>query len=189
MSFLETFYGILFAPVETFSGVSETTGFKSASFFGGLFIVIIISGFAALYGPGNSLLGWLPFKIAVSALSGVIFWLVCGCIFALAAYVFGMKGRPQTLLTLTAYATLPWVFIPVLILFKSSLGTFGGVIESFGVLGLWIWSMVLFLMALRFTYHLSLDRVLLAAALPFLMMFIGLAWVSGFFLNLFQLFS
>ncbi len=189
MQFLNILYNILVSPSQEFRVVSIGPVPKNALLAYGTAIVLIVSGLGVIYSPFVSSTEGLLFKILFAAITGLIFWLFTALVFSTTAYIFGMRGRPQTFLILTAYAVLPWIFLPVVMLFKGILGAFGNTIVIFGSLGIWLWSVILFLMALKYTYNLTLERVLLAGTIPILMTFIGISWLSGFFYNLVQFFS
>lgn len=190
MQFLNIVYNILVSPTQEFRVVSLGPVPKEKLLIYAVGIVVIISALGAIYSSSGAFtLDGFIIRLMLSAFVGIIFWLFTGAVFSTAAYVFGVNGRPQTLLILTAYATLPWIFLPVVIQFKGFLGSFGNTISIFGALALWLWTTILFLMAIKYTYSLSLERILLAACLPILMTFLGISWVGGFFFNFLQFFS
>lgn len=189
MRLLDILYNILFYPSHEFKVVSMGPVPKDYFLGLGTIIVVLVSSIGVLYSPFVYSTEGLFFTMILAAISGLVFWLFTVSVFSTAAYIFGGRGRPQTLLILTAFATLPWIFLPVVMLFKSALGTFGHTISIFASLGLWIWTAILFLMAIKYTYNLSLERLLLAASLPLLMAFLGITWAGGFFFNLFKFLS
>jgi hypothetical protein len=186
--FLNIVYNILFHPTQEFRVVAIGPVPKDLLLVYSILFVLFISGMGIIYSPMVISTDGLAFKILISALTGLLFWLFSGAVFSITAFVFGRRGRPLTLLILTGYATLPWLFLPVMMQFKA-FGAIGNTIAIFGSLGLWLWSTILYLMAIKYTYELSLERILLAASLPILMAFLGLSWVGGFFFNLAQFFS
>lgn len=189
MQFLNIAYNILVHPSQEFKVVSVGPVPKDILLAYGAVIVFLVSGIGVLYSPMIATTSGLFLKFLLSATTGLILWLFTGTVFSTAAYIFGTRGRPQTLLILTAYATLPWVLLPSVMLFKGTLGAFGQTISILGSLGIWLWTVILFLMALRYTYNLTLERVLLAAGLPIMMTFLGIGWISGFFFNLVKFLS
>ncbi len=188
MSFLTLFYNILLNPSETMLDISDGAASKDRLLGYATLIVLVVSALGGIYSPFNATAAGLPFKILLAGISGLLCWVFTGTVIATTAYVFGKNGRPQTILSLTALATMPWLFLPVAMLFKP-LGSVGYGVAIIISLGLWAWSTILFLMAVKHTYHLTLERVLLATSLPILMTFLGIAWVSGFFINLFKFLS
>lgn len=189
MQFLYIFYNILFHPSQEFRVVSMGPVPKDVLLAYGSIIILVVSAMGVVFSPLNDTADGLVFKMILSAVGGLLFWLLTGLIFSTTAYVFGDRGRPQTFLILSAFATAPWVLLPILMLFKHVLGGFGNFIAITGSLGLWLWSAVLFLMAIKYTYNMSLDRVLLITAIPGMMSFLWFSWVWGFFFNLFQFLS
>lgn len=190
MRFLDIFYNILFHPAQEFKVVAIGPVPKDLLLAYSAIIVIVVSAIGVVYTPmASATTEGITFHMLLAGFSGIVFWVVSGSIFALTSYIFCQRGRPMTLLILTGYATLPWLFLPVTMLFKDVLGSIGNTIAIMGALGLWLWTTVLYLMALKYTYSLSLERVFLAASLPLLMSFLGVSWVGGFFFNLIQFFS
>jgi Yip1 domain len=189
MQLLNIIYNILLSPAQEFRVVALGPVPKERLLGYSLLFVGIISAGGVIYSPVVHSTDGLMLKVLLSALTGLVFWLFTAGIYATTAYTFGIHGRPRTLLILTGYATLPWIFLPVAVLFKGFLGTFGQTISVFASLGIWLWAAILFLMALKHTYSLTIERVLLIAAIPLLMAFLGIAWVGGFFFNLIQIFS
>jgi hypothetical protein len=189
MQFLDIFYNVLFHPSQEFRVVSIGPVPKDRLLAYALVLVIVTSALGVIYSPMVFSTDGLMLKLILAATSGLIFWLFTAALIAMTAYIFGQRGRPQTVLILTAYATLPWLFLPVTMLFRDSFGSFGHTISVFASLGIWLWSAILFLMALKFAYSLTLDRILLVALLPILMTFLGLSWLCGFFFNLIQFLS
>ncbi len=189
MQFLDIFFNVLFHPSQEFRVIAIGPVPRDRLLAYGLVLVLVTSALGVVYSPMVFSTDGLMLKLMLAATSGTIYWLFTAALIAMTAYVFGERGRPQTLLILTAYATLPWLFLPVAMLFRDSLWGFGHTISIFASLGIWLWSAILFLMALKFTYNLTLDRLLLAATVPLLMAFLGLSWVGGFIFNLIQFLS
>lgn len=187
--FLETIYSTLFRPAPLFRGLAMEAPLRGRTLIYGMIIVLLVSSLGSLVSPFTLDADALVFQMVFGALAGFGLWLFTGGLFSLVAYVFQGHARPQLLLTLTAYATLPWILLPIVVLFKGQLGGVGSVLMVAGCFALWVWSSLLFLAALKYTYHLTLDRVILVSGLPLMMGVIGFAWVCGFFANLVQFLS
>lgn len=149
-------------------------------------IVALCSGLAVLY-TGTSA-DWVIFNALFSGTAGLVFWLIVTLIFAGGSFVFTGTAHLQRLFVSTAFSLLPWLFFPMVMLFKNFLGVGGNILVIVSTLALWVWTTVLYFWALKSTFSLSLERLLLLVWLPFLMGFLSLAWIFGFFANLIHLF-
>lgn len=183
---LDAVYQTLFHPVSQFKRIAIGPVSRDRLLLLSALVVLSVSAMGITYATGATSFGWLLMRGVMSAVGGIILWLITGSIIATAAYVFGLRGRPVTLLILTGLAMLPWIFLPVFGLFKLS-GALVPPLSAVGILGalsLWIWSGFLFWMAVRYTYNLSLERLFLAIGLPLLMSFLLFLWVGQFFAKL-----
>lgn len=186
LQFLDVFYNTLFHPVQLYRAIGhEEVEGKDRLVFYGVIIVALASSGAAVAMPAASSVTWLLFQVIMAALCGLMVWLFTAMTFATAAYVFGNRGQPQVFLILSAFATLPCLFLPVIMQFKEPLGSVGNVLGFFGSLVVWIWSLGLFLMAIKFAYRMTVTRVMLALLLPVTMTLLGLVWTSNVLYNLF----
>ena len=151
--------------------------------------VVVISALAPLLQLANQ--GGDPWsliwKIPVSGLVGVMLWGLMGLLIGLFSYAFVGKSRSKSFLTLSGLATLPWVFMGPVSLLKMGLGPVGLVAFVLLALLVWLWSVLLFALALAETYKMSPDRVLIILAAPFALSVVLLAWLGGFIGNISQL--
>lgn len=188
---LDSFYNVLFHPVQEFRRISEDTPTDSRWLVVSLMFVLLVSAFGPIVlfadGKDHDLMG-LIYKIPMSAVSGLLLWVLMAGIIALLAYVFMGSSRFKTFLTLSGYATLPWVFLGPVVLLKTGLGGFGTFIGVVAGLSIWLWSVVLFALALGHTYRLTADRVIVLLAMPFVMGLLCLSWFIGFAVNIQHLF-
>lgn len=188
MDILSAVYGTLLNPIETFEQIAGTERFSGRHLLIGLILVLTLSAVGAIYDGANPTADGLALRMIVGALGGTIFWFLSANLFALTAYTFGAGGKPQTILVLTALASLPWLFLPILMLIRPTWEPFTTVITALGALMLWIWASALLLLAIRITYRLSIDRLLLAACIPGMFAVLGIAWTMGLLSSLAQFF-
>jgi hypothetical protein len=191
--FLQVFYGILFHPVQEFERIrDEAAGEKNLLLLYGILFVLVMSGLSPLlrYMGGSSsagdLLG-LMFQVPLQAVAGLVMWGVMGSVISLLAYAFSGNSRFQNFLILSAFATVPWLLMVPLALIKQSLGLPGVFLGTTAGMVVWLWTVLLFALAVGVTYQLSLERVLIVLVMPFLMVGLSFLWLLGFFLNLFRL--
>jgi hypothetical protein len=125
----------------------------------------------------------LVWSLPLSAVLGVAVWGLAGLLISLLGYAFTGKTRVSQFLTLSGLATLPWIFMGPVSMLKIGLGPLGALL--FVLLGLliWLWSVLLFALALAETYEMSPDRVLVILAAPFAMSLVLLSWLLGFIDN------
>jgi len=184
-SYLYLFYMSLFHPLQTFKviGRSRLPGGRLVSL--AALSVLLISILAPLIdmsvqgGNPTNLVWSLPW----SAVLGVAVWGAAGLLISLLGYAFTGKTRISQFLTLSGLATLPWIFMGPVSMLKVGLGPLGALL--FVILGLliWLWSVLLFALALAETYEMSPDRVLVVLAAPFAMSLVLLSWLLGFIDN------
>jgi hypothetical protein len=180
-SFLDVAYGVLFSPGRLFVSVkTEGTEHRNRLLSHGLLMVVIISLLGAVYSPFTKTLDDILPQGLWGIFSGIVWWLFTAVLFAVASYSLGGTGRLQTTLTLTAFAMWPWVLLPVLMLFQESASIWGSFVAVAGQLVLWVWSGLLFLLAIKMTYTLNWPRVLLLMGVPLLMGWLALGWFTGF---------
>ncbi|MBX2860058.1 MAG: YIP1 family protein [Vampirovibrio sp.] len=187
--FFNLFYGTLFHPVKTFQKLQEVEPTGLQLFYGMIFI-LLVSGMApvltfVLKASADPLS--LAFEIPLKAVFGLFVWFSIGSLLNMVAYAFTSHSRLRTFLTLSALSTLPWFFMGPLALLKIGLGGFGITLNVLAGLGIWLWSVVLFALALGVTYKLSAERVIIVLLMPFPFFSITLAWITGFFINVGQL--
>lgn len=190
LSYFETLYNVLFHPVVEFRLLAREQAPKSRFLLYGFATVVAISATAPVVETirNGSPLEGLALSIPISVVLGVIFWMLTGSLVAAMAYAFGARTHWRTILTLSALATLPWVFNGPLTLMKYSMGFAGALMGVLGGLGVWLWSVILFALAIGITYRMTLERVLIILALPFALSGVFVLWTIGFIGNIRQLF-
>lgn len=184
--YLALFYDTLFNPVNTFKIIAAEPHPAGFLVFYAIMSVILVSAIAPVIqmvnmggGPAT-----LIFTMPISVLGGLLIWGISGLILALAAYAFTGNPRVRTFLTLSGLATLPWIMLGPISLMKVSLGNVGVAICILLALLVWLWTVLLFALALTQTYRMSADRVLIVLAAPFTMMLIFIGWIAGFVDNI-----
>jgi hypothetical protein len=188
-NFLDILYDTLFHPIITFRALDETEATNPQFLFYALAAIITVSALAPLIQLANTGgdLGGLPLGIPVSTLIGVAVWGFMGLATGLWAYAFTGHARIRTFLTLSGLATLPWILMGPVSVLKFGLGPMGAAIAVLGALLIWLWSVLLFGLALMITYRMTIERALIILATPFTTQLILLAWIFGFFGNVRQL--
>lgn len=193
-TYLDRFYNTLFHPLQTFSRIAspETDGEKNHYLLEGVLTVILISAMApilhyALNGASDGSMTRLLFSIPLYTVIGILTWASIAFILGMMAYAYTGVLQLRTFLILSAYATLPWLFMCPLTLIKLSLGLSGELATIIIGLMIWLWSVLLFALALKKSYALSGDQVIIILLLPMILSFVSFAWTIGFFMNLIQL--
>lgn len=187
--YLELFYATLFQPVHTFKRIADEAPVNNRLLFFSLISVILISSIAPLVhlatvgGEPAMLVLTLP----LSAVGGLIVWGFMGLLIALLAYAFTGQAKIRTFLTLSGLATLPWVLMGPVSLLKVGLGGIGMALCIIGALMIWLWTVLLFALAITETYRMTAERVLIVLAAPFAMFLVLMAWIVGFVDNIRQM--
>jgi hypothetical protein len=187
-TYLDRVYDTLFHPITAFQKMDSDSN-SNQLLFEGLLTIIGVSAIAPilhLITHGGDF-GSLAYEIPIQAVMGIVMWLFIAFLFSMIAYAFTERSNFRKLLILSAYATLPWLFLAPLTLVKTALGVTGDVIHTLIGLVIWIWTVLLFALALMKTYQLSADRVIIILLVPILMSLVATAWVSGFIVNIMRL--
>ena len=149
-------------------------------------VVVLVTLLTTFSAPG--LQHWpvsvIPFVITVAfRLSG---WFFAVFAFTLTSYIFEGAFHLRRFMILAGYAVLPWIFVPILKLLPLLFGLLGQGMAVVGVMGLALWTSVLFVAGLKLTFNISGERLVALVALPFLMMLVGAGWLSGVLTSLVQ---
>lgn len=173
-------YGTLFSPVKTFDDVLESSTSKVFE----AFCIIIIVSFIQSLGifDSNSFL-YLGVYLVSYIIIAVSSWVFVACIISLLCWVFSKQLNINMILTLTGFSILPWLFMPAISLFKT-VGIGGVVLSVFLNLIIWIWTAVLFILAVSKGTNISLGKSIVLIITPFAGAIIVLAWLSGFISNI-----
>jgi hypothetical protein len=184
-SFLDLFYQTLFYPVTTFRSIASGPWADNRMLFYALGAVILVSATAPavhLAASGGTL-GGLIALMPVYTVVGVFIWAFVALVLSLLSYAFLGETRIRTFLVLSALATLPWLLMGPVMLFKAGLGQVGDFISAVLGLCIWLWTTLLFALAVMCTYRMSVERVLVIFLLPLASLLIVTGWVAGFVLN------
>lgn len=181
-NFLDNFYGTIFSPNETFSRLRENPPLLQ-----GFFVVLFISILSPLIKsafPHNFILFFIYFLgIFFTAIGGVIIWIFFALFLDINSRIFCKTGKIKEILTLSAFALLPWIFIAPTSLIKEG-GIFGVIWGALFTLAIWLWASILVIFAIKKTYDISFIRALGLAVIPFYGGAIAFFWLIGFFTNL-----
>jgi hypothetical protein len=104
------------------------------------------------------------------------------------AKIFDKSGNLKTLLYLTAFSTIPWIFLAPLELLKEygDIGYFLGLILE---LIIYFWTIFLYCKSLQATYNITFSRSIMLIFLPFLSTLFAFFWIIGFFTKLSYIFT
>jgi hypothetical protein len=188
--YLDLLYGTLFQPVRTFQRIEGQPDAETRYLFYALISVVLISTIAPVVhmanvgGDPGDLVMAMPF----SAVLGVLVWGFMAMVVSFLSYAFTGQTRIRTVLILSGLATLPWLLMGPVSLLKIGLGMPGLIAATVLGMGIWLWTSILFAMALVITYHMTAERVMIILVMPFVMMLVFLGWVVGFITNITSLY-
>ena len=122
-------------------------------------------------------------KLIFTLVCVLIFWFAAAVFFEFTAKAFGKSGEIRTLLTLSSFSFLPYIFLPSLELIKkfSQTGYFWGTKLE---LLLFFWVIYLYSLALRKTYDLKKSSSFFLIFLPLAAVCFAFIWVIGSVFNL-----
>lgn len=194
VGYLDTFYAVLFHPHHCFDALYDTLEHsaekpstdQSPWFLYAILSVILVSAMGPLlnYASQGGDVSFVALAVPIQAVSGVVLWLLTALLISLWAYAWTGSARIRAFLVMSAFATLPWMLMGPVVLLKNSLGLFGVAVGALLSMGVWLWSVFLFALALMKTYALRADQVIIILAMPMLMSLMWLAWVIGFIGNI-----
>jgi len=180
--FLDNFYDVLFVPEHAFDDLNNNPNVKQ-----GLRIVVFISILSYLlhmkFPSDIGAIALTTFRILALSFSGIISWIIFAAFLEMVAAIFKKNGKLKELLTLTAFALAPWIFLAPIELFRTTnfISNFVGILLSLIV---WLWTTVLIVVSVMKAYNLSLGRTLVLLVLPFAGGIIAFNWIVGFFATL-----
>lgn len=162
ISFLEAFYGVLFAPKKVFQELLEEDSFT-----------VIIYGILAIF---LSNLGKLePLDVSIlniigTEIVGYLSWFFVGIFIFFFSTVFKTPNNSLArLLGYTGLSSIPFLLLAPIALISRALGLYGYSMFIYLQITISIWSFILFWIALAKSYSLEAWRVLLMAIVPFLL--------------------
>ena len=185
-NFLNNFYGTLFTPEKTFEEIKQTKPMVTA-----IIIVILISVLKVfLYSePMTSANSFLyGSNLVFASFSGIVSWLFFAGFFELIAKIFNRGSRYKTLLVLSAFAMLPWIFLGPVEIYKM-IDTSGAAGGMFLGLLVFIWVISLQIYAILKTYELNIGKTVLFILIPFLGWLVFLNLIINFFNTIAHLFQ
>lgn len=188
-NWFDLMYATLFYPVRTFRVIAAEEQPGNRLLFFALITVVLISSLAPIVqlanlgGRASSLAMTMPF----SAVLGTLIWIFMALVISGMAMAFSGQSRIRTFLILSGLATLPWLLMGPVSLLKIGLGTVGLLLYWFLSIAVWLWSILLFIVALMNTYHMTAERVAIVMVMPFVMLLVLMGWLASLVNNLRQL--
>ncbi|MEB3245361.1 MAG: YIP1 family protein [Vampirovibrionales bacterium] len=210
LDFLTLFYGTLFKPIETFKNVAaltqdprydQTISWLLVGAAALVAAVSITSPLADVMAQSSKLgaMGNPLFQMPIAAIIGLVNWAALAGVFALMAYGFTGHARYRIFLVLSGFALLPFLLqAPIALLFQGhisgeglgfNLALAGSIIGLVAMFIVWLWSGILFMLALGTAYNMSFERTLIAILTPNLLLVLGATGLIAFFMQLARLVS
>lgn len=187
--FPDLLYGTLFQPLKTFSGMAAAVHPGNRPLFYALVSVLLTSSLMPVVQMAQ--MGGDPadltFSIPISALGGLIAWIGAGTLTALAAYAFTGKARFRMFLLLSGLALLPGLLLGPVSLLGIGPEPVALLLRALPTLLIWVWSSLLFALAIMATYEMSIERVFIILCMPVFVLLAGLGGVISFIGMLLQL--
>lgn len=184
-NYIENLYKILFE--FDFDGVKDATTMPIAVgtlTWTSLFLFLTKN---AIHGKGLAELKFF-FLLIFFVVGTLIVWLFSAIFFELLAKIFYQSGKIRTLLTLTSYSLLPYIFFPCFELMKnfSNAGYFFG--TKLQIL-LFLWVILIYAKALAKTYDLKKSSSILLVFIPLISYIFLAIWLIGTMFNVSYIYS
>jgi hypothetical protein len=171
MNLLDNIYGVLFQPNKTFPELSNRE-FLTGSFFIVL-LVSILTGLAKAVHLGISG-GTLALLILLSIGSYFFTWIFSSLLLTFTADFLGGTGKISDTMIGVSYAMLPMIFLAPLEVLTNS----DGGIYPILVLGIFIWSIVLTVLALKYAHRFHTTQAILSLVSIFFLTFFAIVGIS-----------
>ena len=163
---LERIYGILFQPAETLRDICQARPLRQA-------LLVIVT--AAVFTTWTGYFAVLPNGILLIALVAVTLalWFAVSAVTHLVAELMGGEGRAAGLLAANGYVQVLRIFsVPLIVVASLAPAFLKAAILLLGSTGLFIWEVVLTVIALRENYGFSTKRAFLTLIVPYLAIFL-----------------
>ncbi len=174
----ELFYNILFNPSEAFKNISCEKAYKLP------LLIIVISSFFMLNLSESTFNAETIFIFLTRTFNLIIYWLFFSFFINLIARTFNKENSFSKVLSLTAFAYVPWIFLGPLTLLKNSVFSNLGM---FLILIVWAWTIILQIIAISEIYNIPRKNALIILIIPFLATILYIVWSTDFFIKLFQI--
>ncbi len=183
--FFENIYNVIFSPKEFFNSENIITSTRLAAgtiIFLSTFMTLITSVFTGEI--SYSLLFTVPFSVLIT----ISMWFLTGLFFEYTAKIFDRGGKLKEILFFTAFAGIPYIFFAPLELVKTigQIGYFFGASIEFL---LYLWIIILYVLALRAVYKITLARSFMLIILPFIAEIFAIYWIMSFNNKVWYIFS
>lgn len=154
-----------------------------AAFLGVVLISVLLGASKFLWSAsGITVFNWI--QVVMTTAAGLLSWLLIAIIIAGLGFAFKGEFRLYKLLISTGFAPVPWLFlIPVQLLQWSIVDFMPGLAASMTIINLllWVWTVTLFILGVKYSLDLTLGRVLILLGAPFILGIVAIAWIAGFF--------
>ncbi len=170
--FLDALYGVWFQPEATFQALRQAPQLGQAAL-----VVILAKLLESVRTSGGTL---NPEGLVWAAVSGLLGWVVLSALLDGLAYVFGRGVDLTMLLSLTGFASLPWLLLGPALAWGGSVGR----LLSLLVL---VWFVIWQLWAAAVAFELPRQRLVLLVPLTLVGGLVSLAWLTnaiGFMIGL-----
>lgn len=184
-NFFENIYNVIFSPKEFFSSeniIKSTRLAAGTIIFISAYMTIVTSIFSG--DLSFSLFLTVPFGILIT----MLMWFLTGLFFEYCAKIFDRGGQLKKILFYTAFAGIPYIFFAPLELVKT-LGQTGYFFASTIEFLLYLWIIILYVLALRAVYKITLARAFMLIFLPFVAEIFAIYWIMSFNNKIWYIFS
>lgn len=127
-------------------------------------------------GSWTQLLIQVPFQIVV----GTLVWAFLAAVVGLLAYAFRGESQFRTFLTMSGFAVMPWIFMAPIAVLQVNAVSAVEMFCSFAGTVVWLWSVILFAVAIKETYGISAERAMIILVTPVMLLLFLFVWSSGF---------
>ena len=180
-------YKVLFETNDVFAEIKQSPSTSKAILTLVWINIFLLSIKYAFTGGVLNIFSYL-FMLIFYLTSTLVSWAILGLFFEYIAKIYDKSGKLKTLLYLSSFSALPWIFIAPLELLKDfgDIGYFSGTLLE---LIIYFWTIFLYCKSLEYTYEIKFSRSIMLIFLPFLATFFAFFWLIGFFTKLGYIFT
>ncbi|NTW05007.1 MAG: YIP1 family protein [Peptococcaceae bacterium] len=181
LGFLELIYGIIFEPGKTFQQIAERPPLNKVLIifllFQALSMVLFIAGgvfskgfsaFSGAAGMGGTIKALLFIMAFAGFILSFVKWLMSSAVIFFLSDLLGGRGKSSAVLAVTGLAFIPAMIISPLQLWLILMGShwWSYVLAALTMIGGWCWVIVLLIIGLRETQHLSNGKSIAVIFMP-----------------------
>lgn len=176
--YFENIYEVIFTPLDFFKRKDLTVSIRQAA--GTIVWVSLFTILGKEIGSGEIFNNvYISFLLIFKIILILVAWALTGLFLEYIAKIFSRDCGLNNILFNTSFAMVPYIFFAPLDILKHS-GDTGYTIGAIAEMFLYLWIIVLYALAIKKSYDISIARSFMMILLPFIGTFFAISWAIGF---------